>query len=211
MTKLEFLTSLAEKYGTDKRETYHGYIKYYATHLPDVCRFFSEVGCEHGRSAEMWSEFYGSDELDLTLIDLFINKDFKSPRWARNKGFVPAIGDQSDTNFLYTIKQKFEVIVEDGSHQSDHQQITFKHLFMNNLLYGGLYVCEDLHCCTEPFYWGGYVKSFDDTFLAVLRRYKETGVFSGVYFTESEARYFNEHVASVDIYDDKIAFIRKVN
>jgi hypothetical protein len=209
MNKLELLTSLAEKYQTDKRESYHGYIKYYAKHLPDTCRFFAEVGCEHGRSAEMWSEFYGNDELDLTLIDLFINTEFKSPRWARNKGFIPAIGDQSDTNFLYTIKQKFEVCVEDGSHQSDHQQITFKHLFINNMVAGSLFVSEDLHCCLDPFYWNGYVQSFDDTFLAVLKRYKETGEFSGVYFTETEAKYFNDHVDTVDIYDDKIAFITK--
>ncbi len=209
MTKFEYLNSLAEKYGTDKKESYHGYIKYYAKHLPDTCRYFLEVGCEHGRSAEMWSEFYGKDELYLALIDLFINTEFKSPRWALNKGFVPHIGDQSDIGFLYSILQKFEVIVEDGSHNSHHQQITFKHLFQNNLVRGGLFVSEDLMCCNDPFYWGGYVQSFDDTFLAVIKRYQETGKFSGVYFTEHEAEYFNNHVASVDLYDDKIAFFVK--
>ncbi len=209
MNKLELLNTLAEKYGTDKRTSYHNYIEFYAKHLPDVCRYFLEVGCEHGRSALMWSEFYGDEELDLHLIDLFQNKEFKSARWARNRGYKAWVGDQSDISFLYTIKQQFEVIVEDGSHQSDHQQITFKHLFQNNLMNGGVFVSEDLHCCLDKFYWNGYVTTFEDTFLAVLKRFKETGVFSGSYFTPNEAIYFNTHVASVDIYNDKIAFITK--
>jgi len=210
MSKLEFLESLAEKYQTDKRESYHGYIKYYAKHLPDTCRTFLEVGCEHGRSAEMWNEFYGNDELELSLLDLFINPEFKSQRWAWNKGFRTYKGDQSDINFLYTIKEHFQVIVEDGSHNSDHQQITFKHLFQNNLVSGGVFVSEDLHCCLDPFYWGGYVYSYEDTFLAVLKRYKETGHFRGNYFPDNgEAKFFMDHVANVDIYDDKIAFIVK--
>lgn len=209
MNKLEFLTSLAEKYGTDKKESYHGYVKYYAKHLPDRCRTFLEIGCEHGRSAEMWNEFYGNDELELSLLDLFINTEFKSQRWAWNKGFKTYKGDQSDINFLYSITETFQVIVEDGSHRADHQQITFKHLFSNNLVSGGLFVSEDLHCGVDPFYWGGYVTSFEDTFLSVLKRFKETGVLSGVYFTETEGRFFAEKIESVDIYNDKIAFITK--
>lgn len=208
MNKLEFLESLANSFGTDKREDGHGYIKYYAKHLPDTCRTFLEIGCEHGRSAEMWNQFYGNDELELSLLDLFINPEFKSQRWAWNKGFRTYKGDQSDTNFLYTIQEHFQVIVDDGGHRSDHQIISFKHLFANNVVRGGLYVVEDLQCCLEPFYWGN-VTRYEDTLLAVLKQYKETDSFVSEYFSESESNFFHHNIETVDIYDDKIAFITK--
>jgi hypothetical protein len=209
MTNFDRLDLLAKQHGTDKSTLHHGYTKYYAQHLPEKCRYMLEVGCERGRSALTWSDYYGNDELELHLVDLFENRDFVSPRWCRNRGFVPHICDQSDTRALYKIEQQFEVIIEDGSHQSNHQQITFKHLFQNNLKRGGLFVSEDLHCCKNSFYYSGYVNSFQDTFLYVLQQFQKTGKFEGVYFPDHEAKYFNENVSRVEIYDENIAFIWK--
>lgn len=214
MIKLEYLEQLAEKYGTDKRnsEGGHGYITHYAKHLPERCRTFLEIGVAEGNSASMWDEFYGKDELELSLIDLFINPEFVSQRYCWNRGWKTYKGDQSDYGFLYTIKEMFDVIVEDGSHDSIHQIISFQHLFINNLKGGGLWVTEDLHCCTMEHYRQRGNLEYEETLLAVLKRYKETGKFSGGLFG-NESFNFNELfetlVDTVDIYDDKIAFLKK--
>lgn len=208
MNKLQLLSKLALDTGTDKYT--HGYIQHYAKHLPDTCRTFLEIGCEHGRSAEMWDSFYGSDELELSLVDLFINKEFKSQRWAWNKGFRTYKGDQSDINFLYTIKEHFEVIVDDASHRSDHQQITFKHLFVNNLQSGGLYVVEDLNCCLDKHYWSDTVTRFEDTFLWALQNYLKTGELDNAFFPLHQNEIFKPLIASVHLYEKEgIAFITK--
>lgn len=208
MNKLDFLTSLAEKTGTDKLG--HGYIKLYAEHLPDQCRTFLEVGVEHGRSALMWDEFYGHDEIELNLVDLFINPEFKSQRWCWNRGFKTHKGDQSDIDFLYSIKDTFQVISEDGSHRADHMQITFKHLFFNNMTHGGLYIVEDLKCCLDTYYWPPDVTKFEDTFLWALKNFKETGKLTNKFFDEHQGPIFENIIRSVDLYEKEgIAFITK--
>jgi hypothetical protein len=217
MTKYEQLDELAIKYGTDKSSLGHKYTQAYAKHLPDKCRTFLEIGVAEAKSAHVWDEFYGKDELELSLVDLFINPEFVSQRYCWNRGWRTYKGDQSDYKFLYTIKDQFEVIVDDGSHDSIHQIISFQHLFINNLKSGGLWVTEDLHCCTMPEYRiRGDVK-FEDTLLSVFKKYIETGEFTSAYFDdkafggESINNIFKANVESIDLYEDKIAFVRKRN
>src|ERR1700761_8217591 len=95
----EKLSSLARAFKTDKIDS-HDYIKYYAKYLPDTCRSMLEIGVAKGASALMWDAFYGADELDLHLIDLFLDPNHVSERWVRNRGWVPHRGDQSDLMFL---------------------------------------------------------------------------------------------------------------
>lgn len=200
------LTTLATLHGTDKLG--HGYIEYYEQYLPKEARFVLEIGVAKGASALMWNDYYGPDT-DIHLADLFQDPGHVSPRWCRDKGFVPHIGNQADINSLYTIKPMFDVIIDDGSHRADHMQITFKHLFVNNLKSGGIYVIEDLHCCRDAFYWAGGITRFEDTILSVLQRYKETGELAGLYFDDHQNGIFKSLVDRVEIANDKIAFIWK--
>jgi hypothetical protein len=55
------------------------------------------------------------------------------------------IGDQSNQNDLAKLKTKnYDIIIDDGSHISEHQQISFKELW-ESVKPGGYYVIEDLH------------------------------------------------------------------
>ena len=65
-------------------------------------------------------------------------------------------GDQSDLHFLQQMKadldhQKFDIIIDDGSHLPWHQLLTFEIMFETWLKPGGLYVIEDV----ETSYWDG--------------------------------------------------------
>lgn len=202
------LSTYARRHGTDKID-HHDYIKHYAKNLPDTCSSLLEIGALKGASGKMWESFYGFDNLDLYLLDLYKDPENVSPRWVRNQGWTPLIGDQSDITFLSSIKRQFEVIVDDGSHNAHHQIISFKALFLNNLVPEGLYVIEDLACNKDPFYYGGDVKSYADTPLAMLKEFTQTGTLVNPYFNEGEAQVFRSLIDRVLIYDEEIAFITR--
>ncbi len=170
LTRLDRLMAAAKYHGTDK--VGHGYIEFYAAFLPEHCRSMLEIGIAKGASALMWDEFYGKEELDLHYLDLFINPEFVSARWCRNRNFTPHAGDQSDISFLAGIRDQFDLIVDDGSHNAMDQTISFAHLFVNNLKSGGLYVVEDCHCCKDTFYWNSHLITDEvDTILGFFKMY----------------------------------------
>jgi hypothetical protein len=76
-------------------------------------------------------------------------------------------GDQSDVSFLSAVErslglssgatgQKFDVIIDDGSHVPWHQIFTLEHIFDRWLADGGIYIIEDV----ETSYWDAQ-KSID--------------------------------------------------
>ena len=198
------LIELAQKLGTDKLE--HGYLPHYSKHLPLNVNRLLEIGAFKGASLRMWQSVYGP-KAEIHTIDLF--SEHLTPEQCFTEGFVPHKGSQSDISFLYTIKEMFEVIIDDGSHNSIDQAISFKHLFVNNLCAGGIYVIEDLHCCNEEFYRQNGNLEFKDTMLAELKLYAKTKTFAGKMFGEDETATFKKLIDKVWVYDDKIAFIQK--
>lgn len=208
MSRIQRLTQFAKMTGTDKLG-HVGYIENYATHLPETVRTMLEIGVERGKSAIMWDLYYGHDEVELHLIDLFLNREFVSARWCINRGFIPHKGDQSDITFLYGIKDHFDVIIDDGSHRADHQIITWKHLFLNNALPGAIYVIEDLHCNKDRFYDGGMIHSFEETALYMFKKYTETGKLENPYLTGDEARRYEISIADVKVFNDNQVFITR--
>lgn len=214
MTLIQITTDkaelLARKYGTDKYE--HGYLKYYTEWLSGFefqHKSMLEIGCYRGASLHMWNELFHG-QIKIHTIDLF-GEDTVDIKTLQKLGYVPHKGDQSDIGFLYSINEMFDFIIDDGSHNSDHQIISFKHLFLNNLCSGGIYVIEDLHCCKEPFYWNGAIDRVEDSILGILQGHPTT---PSKYFTQAEADFFfnNEYglVAKYHLCNDKIAvFIRR--
>lgn len=201
------LKQIAERTGTDKLG--HGYIELYEKYFPVACRTFLEIGVERGKSALMWDEYYGHDEIELHLIDLFINPEFVSARWCQNKGFFVHKGDQSDIEFLYTIKGSFQCIVDDGSHSASHMMISWKHLFVNNCASGSVYAIEDVFTNHNEFYRGD-IASFEDTPLGFFKRFMETGRVVHPYFSQSEADTFEQIIGDVVITEgEKIIFITR--
>lgn len=68
----------------------------------------------------------------------------------RNPRLTFVIGDQADPEVLASLGA-FDVVVDDGGHQSYQQIASFKTLFPA-MTPGGWYFIEDLHCS----YWPGY-------------------------------------------------------
>lgn len=138
------LEQLAVKYGTDKLQ--HGYIPYYEQHLPKNPVRILEIGCLTGASIRMWREYFPNTEIHC--LDLF--EEHKPPEDI--PGVIYWKGSQTDQYILEQLRRiHFDVIIDDGSHNSRDQLITFWSLWGCC----DLYVVEDLHCALDEPYRQG--------------------------------------------------------
>jgi hypothetical protein len=171
------LSSLANCYLSDKGTRHrcgHGYTRIYRhllapartaplrmleiglVHLLDQCDPAVDpelLGCP---SLRMWSEYLPHAEIHgLDIIDF--------TRFANGNIHIWQ-GDQGDRGFLTTlgnmVSGKFDLIVDDGSHASHHQQISLATLFQF-VTDGGIYVIEDLHYQPPEMELAGITKTRD--------------------------------------------------
>lgn len=105
-----------------------------------------EIGVDNGGSMEMWRQYFGSDS---TIVGIDINPDC-----ARHEqpGINIRIGDQSDPVFLQKLVDEFgpfDLIIDDGSHNSNHIKASFDFLY-SKVKENGCYFIEDLHLSYSP-------------------------------------------------------------
>lgn len=132
------LHEIGLKAQTDKAG-YHYYCDFYEQHLPKKIKRLLEIGVYNGNGLMMWRDFYP----DAEIIGVDINKPIHVP------GCKVYQMDQTDVEALRTLGM-FDVIIDDGSHRTKDQQITFNHLYFHQLKEGGLYIIEDMHTSFIP-------------------------------------------------------------
>ena len=142
------LIEIGKKYPTSKNNS--GFIELYQKYfdqLKDKKINILEIGVDKGHSLRLWREYFTN--ANICGIDLY-KRDFTID----NTEIL--IGDQSDHAFLKSIVNKyknFDIIIDDGSHQSQHVISSFKFLF-SYLSNNGIYVVEDLQTSYVPRYGG---------------------------------------------------------
>lgn len=146
------LTELAFMYSTDKLD--HGYIPFYEKYLPKNPKKILEIGVKEGASIRLWQKYFPLAEIHG--LDLFIEFD---------KPAIPNVtwwkGHQSDYYLLEQLaREDFDIIIDDGSHASRHQMMTFFGLYN-----GKHYFIEDLHCCDQDFWRSGLPKEMTAKYL----------------------------------------------
>lgn len=126
--------------GTDKASNHHKYLDHYDELFKNLRNDninFLEVGILFGQSTKMFKEYFSNGTIYAFDIDdkTHLNDD----------RIKIMIGDQSNREFLNSFEDNFfDIILDDGSHRMDHQQISIGTLF-KKLKSGGIYVLEDLH------------------------------------------------------------------
>lgn len=147
------LNELAKKYKTDKKIPDgvkcqnglmgHGYTVHYDKILKNKkINNMLEIGVSFGGSIKMWDEYFKGNCF-ITGIDIE-EKRFKKKDIEKSNIRI-LLGSQNDVNFLKSLCDiKYDFIVDDGSHKSGDQLISFNNLF-NNMNSGGIYIIEDLH------------------------------------------------------------------
>ncbi len=134
------LEQLAEKYKPSKR--LHDYLPHYWMHFRDRCnevRSILEIGVDNGSSLFMWKDFFPNAH----ICGLDINPACKKHE---SKNISVQIGSQADPEILSRLNEKygpFDIIIDDGSHLSEHQLFSFRY-FIKLMNPEGIYVIEDI-------------------------------------------------------------------
>jgi len=150
------LSEVAKLFRTDKSYLHDYYNRFYNklfSKYKSSCDIL-EIGILDGQSLKVWNEYFENGVVHgMDIKDLSLNE-------SRIRTFLV---DQSDENQLFSFSNlgnKYDVIIDDGSHKMRDQQITIQILF-DNLKSGGYFVIEDLQTsleCRMPhksvFGWG---------------------------------------------------------
>jgi hypothetical protein len=94
-----------------------------------------------------------------------------------------------------SVATPFDIIVEDGSHASHHQQIALATLFPF-VAAGGLYIIEDLHW--QP---AGIEKIAVPKTRSLCRDFKSSRTIRSPLITDAESAYLAENIESIDLFD----------
>ncbi len=171
-SKAENLTDLADRYGSDKGSTKHRYTELYHMLFHPYRRrkiTFLEMGLliggpEHGidkdrktedcHSIRMWLEYFPN--ANIHGLDV---SDFS---WFKHERFTFHRCDMDDRAEIARAADEItpapDIIIDDASHASHHQQNGFLEMFPR-LVSGGLYVIEDLRWQPEPYEQPGITKT----------------------------------------------------
>ena len=118
----------------------HNYLPIYDLYLSPIrhsVKRVLEIGVEAGDSLKMWEDYFPNAEIHG--FDLNPNcKQFEGGR-----RFIH-IGDQEKISDYDTLPDDFDVVIDDGSHQTKHQIISFKHVLANRMRERGIYFVEDV-------------------------------------------------------------------
>ncbi len=170
-TPPENLTALADRYGSDKGSTKHRYTElYHMLFHPyrDRAINFLEMGLliggpEHGESADretkdlpsirMWLEFF--PKAKIHGLDVSDFAWFAHDRFAFHRCDMDA---RANIDAAAAKMPTLDIIIDDASHASHHQQNAFLSLWPQ-LASGGLYIIEDLRWQPEAYEKPGITKT----------------------------------------------------
>lgn len=151
-TATRSLKDIAYEIGTDKKHTRHNFVAIYDELFKDIRHDpinLLEIGVYICRSHNMWVEWFER----ATIYGIDIN-DTRFYKYARKRLVLDNV-DQSDKQALLDYakeKGPWRIIIDDGSHHSSHQKLTFEALW-DYVEPGGYYIIEDTHTS----YWDHFI------------------------------------------------------
>ena len=148
---MESLSSIFERYDTDKKGSFHNYTRQYDSLLKefrDKPIQILEIGVLNGGSIKAFREAF---PLAKCLVGVDINAGFKVHEDVSNHIFIE-IGNATEIHCIQTITKKygtFDIIIDDGSHTNKDVITAFELLFplLND---NGVYIVEDTICYKAP-------------------------------------------------------------
>jgi hypothetical protein len=142
-------------------------------------------------SLEMWRRYFPAADIFGFDIDDFGSVQIAGCRIVR--------GDMSSRDDLMRVAQTIggpiDIVIDDGSHVSHHQQIALAILFPQ-LRSGGSYIIEDLHWQDHHFEVKDAPKTKD-----VLRQFQVASTFESPFWSAEERRYLERNVDRVQLFD----------
>lgn len=196
MLKLE---QLVKKYPTDKES--HGYLSYYQHWLQPYqfsAKKVLEIGLFNGNSQLMWQEFFPNAEI-YALDNLEFKQSQEAFTQLSDQIHIKA-ADQANRedlkNAILKFGGDFDVIIDDGGHLMDQQQISLGYLF-TYLNPNGIYIIEDLHTSFMPH--AGINQESSNKTYHLLKEFKEKGQFNSPHLTHKEKAYLETTISACEL------------
>ncbi|MBI4445423.1 MAG: class I SAM-dependent methyltransferase [Acidobacteria bacterium] len=209
------LTNLARG-KTDKVDT-HGFTEIYE-HLFFALRSapirICEIGIAGGGSLHVWSKYFNHatvfgidihtlDELRSLLRQQGMTEEFlpTQPESERIKTFVADQANREQLkNFIAKYGGGFDIVLDDGGHTMEQQQVSFG-FFFRHLKPGGYYVIEDVHTSLTDRYEGfGAQKNEGNTTLRMINSFIRTGQIESAYLQPDEVQYLNQQIEYCNLF-----------
>lgn len=193
--------SRAAKGRTDKGFPGHGYTETYERFLQvwrdEAIRIF-EIGIESGGSLLMWQEYF--PRAKIYGVDINESSRFENAR------VMTCVADQAKRDQLQKCLDKFggqfDIIIDDGGHSMEQQQVSLGFLFPY-VRPGGFYSLEDIHTSLPSLYPGfGVAPDQGNTTLGMIFKYVYGPVpkFSSQYMLPGEIAYLDAQVETADLH-----------
>jgi hypothetical protein len=188
------LEQLCKTHPTDKCAFKHGYTDFYETLFAPLrgkpARLL-EIGVDQGHSLRLWEAYFS--EAKIFALDIEPKTQFDGPRVAT---MVADQGSREDlAKALGRFGGGFDVVIDDGGHRMDQQQISFAVLFPA-LKKGGIYILEDVHTSFPAHYQGyGVDAGGGNSTYAMIDRFLRTGQIRSRYLRSAESRFLSENIA----------------
>ena len=188
------LAQLCPRHPTDKCRSDHNYVEIYDTlfaPLKSKTLRLLEIGVLEGHSLRLWEDYFpaarifGIDIVDSTKHDA-----------GRVKTLVADQGKREDlAKVIATTGGAFDIVLDDGGHRMDQQQISFGVLFPA-VKSGGLYIIEDIHTSFPELYldYGVEADGKNSTY-ALIDRFVRTQRIDSKYLTVAENDYLSENIS----------------
>lgn len=135
--------------GTDKGDKKSYIEKYYERHFAayrDQPIKLIEIGFRHGASLALWSKYFtkgqilGADNFsDVAVGEALPVVD----AWIKRPNVEISLGDAYSKTFAEKLTDKFDIIIDDGPHTLETQQIALE-LYLPKLKPNGTFVVEDI-------------------------------------------------------------------
>lgn len=128
-------------YGTDKG-TIHSYIDFYEKTfetLKEKPVSVLEIGIRQGASLFLWSEYFKECSI---IIGIDIDQTNLQKMWQSNK-IQYIFQNAYDLNFYNSIKEKFDIIIDDGPHTLESQCFSLSQ-YIKKLNPDGILIIEDI-------------------------------------------------------------------
>lgn len=198
---------------------WHHYFDVYTKHFGQYRDYpikMLEIGVFRGGSLRMWKEYFDPGS---TIVGIDVDKTCKAHELTDQNVFV-RIGSQADPEFLAKVNEEFgpfDIILDDGSHKTHHQNFTFGALFRSALKDGGCYMVEDVH----TNYWLKHIDS-ENTFVDLSKQMVD--MLHEPYIDRKEAQFRHGHpdalsqlelsylaanLAGIAFYDSIVVFDKK--
>ena len=198
------LTQLADNLKTDKGSlTFHKHLytliyetilePYYNKEINLLEIGLNGINTDEIPSLNLWGEYFG---IKANIYGFDIDPKFQKHNNINNiKIFT---GDQSNPKDLeQCAENNYDIIIDDGSHDSSHQQISLKELWKYTKS-GGVYIIENLHW--QPLNDKG-MKTKE-----LLKNWKNNNIINSNFISKDEAEIIYKDIKSIDFYNSQSTF-----